>query len=1431
MRKADWIERIKSIFQNEKKVKQILGIGAVIAVVLCFLLIIPVFFPSNEGKETASDKTEANVIKDESEINAGEIAYAAAFKVTINPELKLYVDEKGIVIQVEKLNEDAETLLKNYEWADKSLEVCFQEILEAAYKEGFLRNESVVSVMAENKADMDMTVMIEELKDSAFILCKDKDIQIMLATQEGESADVVESWINKKETNDTEVKNIESKHTFPKKKATDIKSDSILLPLMADADKKEKEPYKEDEKEDTDHNENSSLPENNSPGSGNTGSASEYQLVWKDEFEGNKLNRDDWNVELHRPGWVNAEWQEYVDSEENIYVKDGNLVIQAIKTTDEKGKDYYTSGRINTQNKHDFKYGKFEARLKVPKGMGFLPAFWMMPTEEQNYGQWPKCGEIDIMEVMGQSTDTLHGTIHYGDPHGQKQGTYVIDGAKEDFAEDFHTYTCEWEPGKITWYVDGVRFHEATDWYSKREGFDEVAYPAPFDQPFYLIFNVAVGGSWVGYPDETTEFNENARMVVDYVKVYQKNQYDENVEKPAKPEVPDSEIGANLLVNGDFEKTESFADKNDWEFLTANGGTGKAQIENTGDNHVLKITTDQAGTVDYSVQLVQGPIALKHGNKYKVSFEAWADEARNMKALISAPDLNYIRYWGDQTISLTTDKQTFTYEFDMIKEGDANSRFEMTFGAMNSLAAVYIDNITVEKTGSFVIEEESKTVLPDGNYVYNSGFDTGSDRMKYWSVDSIADTKYFVTNDGGIREFKAIVPKQVSALEDVVLKQENTAVSGGKEYLFTFDAYGAEPKTIKAVIVPKAADPSNAAQMESFVFEAGLDTAKKGYEYRFTMPEGVSHADVEFLLGVSGTTCIDNVRVQENANIINGDFSNGTAGWELYAYTPGDVAFAVDEKDNGSNSSAAAVAISKTGAEDWHIQLKQLVTLEQGKKYRISFDTWSTVPRDFLFAIQRNKDKKGDGEWTSYSGDIKENMSTNGFKHYEQEFDMIWETDDIAEVKFSLGAVNGTVINTPHTVFVDNVKLEEIGTCDVPELPEVKPVTVNLSDISLIKTKDAAGNAVTETENLVNANWTGSAGFVTEGATVKSTVSDPGKNPWDVQLQQFGIPLEAECEYKLTFKGSADAEKLVQAGLQQNGGSYTVYSLMEGQNIAVRLSETEKSYTIVFKMNEAGDENATLFFNMGSMTDENAGYLLSPDGEESKVPENPEEGGEPPVKAEGELIINGDFLKGKENWAVNINSPASAAADVENGKMIYDISNIGTDNWHLQLAQSDLKIEQGASYHVSFTIKSSIGRPIKWAVMEDGNKTGSWNLWYNGGVTELDADVEKTITADFTANASCNEAMFQITLAPDADMALQELMNNPVSHKIEIDNVSVIKVSDAAAITEYSLLSGDETKEMVIEETSAAEETTATEETTAAEETTATEETTVTELE
>ena len=252
---------------------------------------------------------------------------------------------------------------------------------------------------------------------------------------------------------------------------------------------------------------------------GNRLSYDGYEIVFEEDFDSLELNRDYWNVELHEPGWVNEEWQCYVDSPENIRIEDGKLLLIPVRTKEADGKESYTSGRVNTMGKREFLYGIFEARLKVPRGRGYLPAFWLLAHEDTTFGPWPVCGEIDIMEVCGDKTSVGYGTIHYGLPHEQYQG--IIELNEGDFSEEFHDFALLWEPGQMRWYLDGVMFHEAHEWSCSMDGIHRQPFPAPFDHKMYIILNLAVGGSWVGYPDESTEF-EHATFEVDYVKVYQK---------------------------------------------------------------------------------------------------------------------------------------------------------------------------------------------------------------------------------------------------------------------------------------------------------------------------------------------------------------------------------------------------------------------------------------------------------------------------------------------------------------------------------------------------------------------------------------------------------------------------------------------------------------------------------------------------------------------------------------------------------------------------------------------------------------------------------------------------------------------------------------------------------------------------------------------
>lgn len=413
-----------------------------------------------------------------------------------------------------------------------------------------------------------------------------------------------------------------------------------------------------------------------------------YTLLWNDEFNGDSLNEEIWRYEKHAPGWVNAELQEYTDSTENTFVKDGRLIIKALKTQTEAGKDYYTSGKITTRGLKDFMYGKVVARAKVPEGQGLWPAFWMMPSKENTYGSWPVCGEIDIMEVLGHNTSTTHGTIHYGEPHAQQQGTYVL--TEGSFSDSFHEFCVEWEPGEMRFYVDGNLYHTVNDWFSEKPYVKAYDYPAPFNQDFYVQLNLAVGGTWPGDPDETTDF-DNAEFEVDYVRVYQKPEYDTNVTRP-EPLFREVTEDGNLIYNGEFEE-ENLADDTDWCFLLNEGGKGSASIK---DGAVI-ITPEDEGSVDYALQFVQAGLPLYNGKKYSISFDACATDNRTMNIAVTAPSGGWIRYFPDTTVELTTDWETYTYEFVMEAEDDNNGRLEFNMAKAGSLAEISIKNVRIEE--------------------------------------------------------------------------------------------------------------------------------------------------------------------------------------------------------------------------------------------------------------------------------------------------------------------------------------------------------------------------------------------------------------------------------------------------------------------------------------------------------------------------------------------------------------------------------------------------------------------------------------------------------------------------------------------------------------------------------------------------------------
>lgn len=242
----------------------------------------------------------------------------------------------------------------------------------------------------------------------------------------------------------------------------------------------------------------------------------DWKLVWEDNFDGSSLDYSKWECEVNAFGGGNNELQLYTDRKENVRVEAGKLIIEARRDNPNIAGTLrdFSSGRVRTKHRGDWTYGRFEVRAKLPQGQGIWPAIWMLPTEEK-YGAWAASGEIDIMEVRGQTPNETLGTLHFGkswpDNEQSKEPPFRLESGS--FAEDFHTFALEWEKGVMRWYIDDQLFQTVTKWNSIGGEF-----PAPFDQPFHMILNVAVGGGFVGNPDASTTYPQ--QMQVDFVRVY-----------------------------------------------------------------------------------------------------------------------------------------------------------------------------------------------------------------------------------------------------------------------------------------------------------------------------------------------------------------------------------------------------------------------------------------------------------------------------------------------------------------------------------------------------------------------------------------------------------------------------------------------------------------------------------------------------------------------------------------------------------------------------------------------------------------------------------------------------------------------------------------------------------------------------------------------
>ncbi len=394
-----------------------------------------------------------------------------------------------------------------------------------------------------------------------------------------------------------------------------------------------------------------------------------YRLIWSDEFDGDSLDESKWSYDLGNwklddngnyvtNGWGNNEQEFYTDR--NTSVKDGILTIAARKENwaDEKQGSYdYTSARINTHSKFSACGGKIEVRARCDTGKSLWPAIWMLP-EDSAYGGWASSGEIDIMEGWGSTPGKICGTIHFG---GQwPNNTYLTNDyifKDGDGTQNWHTYSIEWDRGEIRWYVDGSLYSTQSEWYS--EGF---SYPAPFDQNFYIILNLAVGGHFDGidgiYAEPATFADGEKHFDIDYVRVYEK-------------------------TGSDFKPTEMTS-------LSLDNYIEGADATVVNKEGCTAVHIKNAGELEYAVMGLLRAREVRAGEKHTLSFDVSSAVPRSM--VVTAEDSSYTRYLNEK-LEITPEKKHYSFDVTFTADMAADIKFQL--GNIDGAAALGEHEVTI----------------------------------------------------------------------------------------------------------------------------------------------------------------------------------------------------------------------------------------------------------------------------------------------------------------------------------------------------------------------------------------------------------------------------------------------------------------------------------------------------------------------------------------------------------------------------------------------------------------------------------------------------------------------------------------------------------------------------------------------------------------
>lgn len=602
-------------------------------------------------------------------------------------------------------------------------------------------------------------------------------------------------------------------------------------------------------------------------------------LVWQDNFNGSTVDEEKWDFET---GPTNDNIHYYTTREENVQIVDSVLKINALEES-YMGFNY-TSGLIKT--KIGWKYGRLEARIKLPATNGFVPAFWMLPVDNM-FGWWPKSGEIDIMEHPTNQISNIYGSIHtetynnFGGSGNEGDSIIVADAETE-----FHIYAIEWSASRIDFFVDGnVYYSFIND--------DGGSATWPFDKPFYIILNLAVGGAWVGAPDMFTIFP--ATMEVDYVRVYQDlaeiSIYGEDFlpslsreqfyNIPAINDVTYAwQVPGNAVISG-IDDGDQLA--LDWGYF---GGDIIAQVSGDSGSHTLYYP------VNISDNILKNP-GFEKGVKYwngNIGFPALASfdlDAENVHSghnalrfdvlslgsnpwdiQLSQQDLQLVsgqqyilRFWAKSVIAggninvVIINSSFFIYHSESFELTNDWQEYEIVYTAINTdEVAINIDMGI--GTDTFYLDDFLFTTpeLLALNQIKNGDFFNATDN---WDISALSGAQLTDTVING--EFKAIIANGGDNLWDIHIGQSPLLIENGLQYQVSFDAYAESPRTI----VPLVGLNSDPWTVYSGARVITLSTEKQNHSFSFIMNSPTDQA-ARFGFDIGGTTAnlfIDNIRV------------------------------------------------------------------------------------------------------------------------------------------------------------------------------------------------------------------------------------------------------------------------------------------------------------------------------------------------------------------------------------------------------------------------------------------------------------------------------------------------------------------------------------------------------------------------------------------